>query len=198
MADLAALMLLAAAATAPAPPPAGAAIAPLLAGTQGQWCGRLEYRDYQSDSWEGLPMAVAITAQPDGVTLIRSAAFDDGPRVGLVWITGIEQLDLATGRRAYASVRKGKPLVSGSQQLALTGPPDDPLHWQLTASETEIDGNAPALIRETTTRDGDQLASLKEVANPAEASPAWKPRNRTRLVRYSGAANQWPRACFAP
>ncbi|MBS0255918.1 MAG: hypothetical protein JSS36_12120 [Proteobacteria bacterium] len=186
-----ALALLAAAAT-PAP---GTAIAPLLAGTAGQWCGRLEYRDYQSDRWEGLPMATAITAQPDGVTMVRLSAFDDGPKVGLVWITGLEQFDPASGKLSYASARKGKAFATGSQQLdpgALT----DATHWQLIASEREIDGNAPALIRQTITRDGDRLTTLKEVADPAAATPAWKPRNRTVLMRYAGAADQWPRACF--
>ena len=168
-----------------------------LAGTAGQWCGRLEYRDYQSDSWEGLPMATEIRAQPDGVTLIRSSAFDDGPKVGLVWITGIEQLDPATGTLSYASARKGKRFASGTQQLAPAAA-TDATHWQLTTTEREVDGTAVALIRQTITRDGDQLTTLKEVADPAAATPAWKPRNRTVLVRTTGATTQWPRACFKP
>lgn len=188
-----ALALLAAAAVAPA----GGDMAAQLAGTAGQWCGRLEYRDYQSDRWEGLPMATEIRTQPDGVTLIRSSAFDDGPKVGLVWITGLEQLDPATSTLSYASARKGKRFASGSQQLAPVAA-SDASHWQLTASEREIDGQAPALIRQTITRDGDQLTTLKEVADPAAATPAWKPRNRTALVRYTGAPDQWPRVCFKP
>ncbi len=49
-------------AQASAPPPLTAAA--LLAGTAGQWCGSLEYRDYQSNKWVGLPMAVRVVAQP--------------------------------------------------------------------------------------------------------------------------------------
>jgi hypothetical protein len=69
--------------------------AALLVGTAGQWQGELQYRDYQSNQWQGLPMKVAIVAQPDGVTLVRTASYDDWPQTGIVYITTVSQLDPA-------------------------------------------------------------------------------------------------------
>lgn len=62
--------------------------------------GELQYRDYQSKKWEGLPVNVKVKVQShdDGVTVVRTAAFDDGPKTGRVYITTITQLDPATGR----------------------------------------------------------------------------------------------------
>lgn len=180
-------------AVAPAP---DTGLASLLAGTAGQWCGRLEYRDYQTDQWVGLPMASAVTVQPDGLTLVRASVFDDGPKVGLVWIIGTEQLDPATGEVHYASLRRGKPVSTGVQSLSTPVAPADSTHWQVVARESETDGGTPSVARETTTRDGDRLTTLKDVAPVGPGEPAWKRRNRTTLTRApAGAA--WPQACFA-
>ena len=56
----------------------------MIASQVGEWTGKLEYRDYQADRWFGLPMRVSVTDGGDGVTQIRVADFDDGPRVGVV------------------------------------------------------------------------------------------------------------------
>lgn len=187
---IAALLLLAAA------PSTDTGIAGLLAGTAGDWCGRLEYRDYKTDTWEGLPMATRIAVQPDGLTLVRTSAFDDGPKVGIVWIIGLEQFDPATGKLHYASLRRGKPVANGEQVLSSPAAPVDPLHWQVVARETVTDGPAPADARETLSRDGDRLTTLKEVAPAGSPMPTWKPRNRTALTKAPVGAT-WPQACFA-
>lgn len=161
-------------------------LAALLAGTAGDWRGELQYRDYQSNTWQGLPMQVSVAVQPDHVTVIRTAAFDDGPQTGIVYITTISQLDPASGQQSYAVFRKGRAAEAGSTQLTLAAPPRGATHWSIVATETRRDGDSPAQVRETTTRDGAQLVTLKEV-NPADdGKDDWLPRNRTVLTLVGG------------
>ena len=75
------IALLAAAALAA---PAAPVTVPLTVATArqslvGEWRGKLEYRDYQADKWFGLPVEVSVRDGGDGVTMIRTADFDDGP-----------------------------------------------------------------------------------------------------------------------
>lgn len=155
----------------------------VLAATAGSWTGKLQYRDYGTNQWEGLPVKVRIAAQPDGVTLVRSAAFDDGPKVGTVWITTISQFDPARGSEAYASFRKGRELDTGTRTVAFAAPPRDQTHWTLITLETRTDGDSQAQVRETTTRDGASMITLKEVNPLDDGKDEWLPRNRTVLMR---------------
>jgi hypothetical protein len=157
-------------------------IASLLAGTAGRWQGELQYRDYQSNKWEGLPVKVTIVAQPDGVTTVRTAEFDDGPKVGAVWITTLSTVDPATGKESYASARKGKPFESGAAQLTLASPPRDGTHWTIIATETRNDGDGMAKVRETTVRDGARMTTQKDVDLVGDGKDEWLPRNRTVLT----------------
>ena len=157
--------------------------ADLLAATQGQWQGELQYRDYQSNKWEGLPVKVSIVSQPDGVTTVRTAAFDDGPKTGTVWITTLVQVDPKAGRVAYVAARKGRALDSGSAALTLVAPAKDARHWTLIETELRQDGNGMAQVRETTTRAGDRMITLKEVNPVDDGKDEWLPRNRTVLTR---------------
>lgn len=158
----------------------------LLAGTSGNWRGELQYRDYQSNTWQGLPMQVTVAMQPDHVTVIRTAAFDDGPQTGIVYITTISQLDPVSGQQSYAVFRKGRAAESGAALLVLAGPPRDATHWSIVATESRRDGDSMAQLRETTTRDGGQLVTVKEV-NPADdGKDEWLPRNRTVLTLVGG------------
>ncbi|MGB7656002.1 MAG: hypothetical protein WBL74_11030 [Novosphingobium sp.] len=158
-------------------------ISQVLAATAGNWTGKLQYRDYGTNQWEGLPVKIRIAVQPDGVTLVRSAAFDDGPKVGTVWITTISQFDPARGSESYASFRKGRELDTGTRTVAFAEPPRDQTHWTMVTLETRIDGNSPAQVRETTTRDGASMITLKEVNPLDDDKDEWLPRNRTVLVR---------------
>ena len=164
-------------AAAPTPP----SLAELLAATAGDWQGELQYRDYQSDKWEGLPVKVKVQAQGDGVTVVRTAAFDDGPKTGIVYITTVTQLDPATGRESYAAFRKNREPDSGTAQLLLGSGPRDLTHWTIITTETRKDGDSLALVRETTTRDGTSLVTLKEVDPVDDGVDGWLPRNRTVL-----------------
>ncbi len=161
--------------------PGRVSICALLTQTAGEWSGQLQYRDYQSNQWEGLPVKVRIAVQPDGVTMIRTAEFDDGPQTGLVWITTISQLDTAGKIESYAQFRKGRAVDSGTAELTMPSPARDPQHWTIVATQTRRDGNGMAQVRETTTRDGANMVTLKEVNPLDDGKDEWLPRNRLIL-----------------
>lgn len=158
-------------------------VSPLLAATAGRWNGELQYRDYENNTWQGLPMTVRIAVQPDSLTLIRTAAFDDGPQSGTVWITTVSQFDPASSSEAYAGFRKGREIDSGKRTLSLAGTPRDATHWTMVALETRKDGDSLAQVRETTTRDGSAMMTVKEVNPLDDGKDEWLPRNRTILKR---------------
>lgn len=160
-------------------------VSPLLAATAGRWTGALQYRDYGNNTWQGLPMTVRIAVQPDGLTMIRTAAFDDGPQTGTVWITTVSQFDPASSSEAYAGFRKGREIDSGKRALSLAGTPRDATHWTMVALETRKDGDSLAQVRETTTRDGSAMMTVKEVNPLDDGKDEWLPRNRTILKRTS-------------
>jgi hypothetical protein len=164
-------------------PPAALSVGSVLNATAGNWTGELQYRDYQSNKWEGLPVKVKIAVQPDGVTMIRTAEFDDGPQTGLVWITTVTQLDSAERNQSYVSFRKGRAVDTGTVTLTMPIPPRDADHWTLVAVETRKDGDSMAEVRETTTRDGDAMVTLKEVNPLNDGKDEWLPRNRLILKR---------------
>ena len=180
----AALLLTCAAASAPAI--AQEAQTPTLAdvrnGLVGQWSGELQYRDYQSDQWVGIPMAVTVEAVGDGVTLIRRAVFDDGPRRGAVYITSLEMLAADGAGEVSTSFRAGNEPEIGKFQLSLASV-SDLEHWTVVASAEGSDDDRPARIRETTTRDGANMTTLKEVDFTDDAEETWLQRNRTVLQR---------------
>ena len=152
------------------------------ASTAGVWRGELQYRDYQSDKWVGIPVSVTIEPIGDGVTLLRRAVFDDGPARGAVYITTLEMLG-EDGMTEYAtSFRAGREPDVGSARLAVTQA-RDASQWTVVATRTGSDDDRPANIRETLTRVGDTLTSLKEVDFTDDASEAWLQRNRTVLTK---------------
>lgn len=157
--------------------------ATLLAQTAGHWTGELQYRDYQSDRWLGLPLEVDVVAQPDGVTTVRTARYDDGPKTGMVWITTVAQVDMAAMRQSYASFRRQRAMDTGVATLSMPAAAKDATHWTIVTLETRIDGDAMARVRETITRDGASMTTLKEVDPVDDGKSAWLPRNRTVLTR---------------
>lgn len=161
-------------------------IAALRLTTAGAWEGKLEYRDYQADRWFGIPMKVRIEDGGDGVTLIRKADFDDGPRVGNVRITTVELLDAATGKETSASFRKGRETSLETSTLRLAGPAIDATHWTMIAEADGRDDDRPARLRVTTVRDGDRMTTLKEVDFLDDAAETWIQRNRSTLTRVGG------------
>lgn len=165
------------------PAPADLSIIAIQRATAGQWQGQLEYRDYQADRWFGIPMQVSIEDQGDGATIIRKADFDDGPRVGNVRITSISLFSADGSRESVATFRKGREPDLSAYALAMPVPAIDVAHWTIVATVTATDDDRPALLRETTTRDGNVMTTLKEVDFLDDAGEAWIARNRTTLTR---------------
>ena len=182
------IALLAALATIAAPPaPASPRIAaPLtVAGARqslvGRWQGKLEYRDYQADKWFGLPVKVDVREGGDGVTLIRTADFDDGPKTGIVRITSVSMLDGAA--ETTATFRKARKPELSTATLTLGAASNDSTHWTLTETEAGTDDDRPATLRLTTVRDGGKMVTLKEVDFTDDTKTEWLVRNRTTLER---------------
>ena len=149
----------------------------------GHWTGKLEYRDYQANQWFGLPVKIDIRDGGDGVTLIRTADFDDGPQTGIVRITTVSMLDGAN--ETSATFRKGRKPELGTAALALAPASRDATHWTFVETETATDDDRPATLRLTTVRDGDHLVTLKEVDFTDDKAETWLQRNRTTLDRVA-------------
>ena len=181
---LAAIVVLAALPALPAhaavPPPSPAA---LDAGLAGKWQGALGYRDYQSNRLEEIPVATEIRALPDGVTVVRISAFNDGPKAGTVYITSVGLHDAATSQVTSATFRKGRAVETETETLAVDAFADA-THWTLRSEAEASDDNKPARLRVTTVRDGDTLVATKDV-RPLDGGGEWQFRNRTRLKRIA-------------
>lgn len=169
-----------------ASPDKGTQAAALLAETAGRWQGELQYRDYQSNTWQGLPMTVTIVAQPDAVTTVRTAQFDDGPKTGIVTITTVNAVDPVAATLSYAAFRRSRPTDTGVEQIDTVEPGPDATRWTIVTTEKRTDGDQVAQVRETTTRDGATLTTLKEVNPVDDGKDIWLPRNRSVLRRIGG------------
>lgn len=157
-------------------------LAEARASTAGAWEGQLQYLDYSSGKWEGIPVSVTVTIEGDRNTLLRRSVFDDGPRVGNVFITSLSMLG-ADGVTEYNSgFRAGRTPWLEAATLSLAAA-TDAAHWTIVALREAEDDNRPARIRETTTRDGASLVTLKEVDFLDDAGEEWFSRNRTVLTQ---------------
>lgn len=149
----------------------------------GEWRAELQYRDYQSDRWVGIPYTASVAMAGDGVTQVRTSAYDDGPARGTVWITHVGML-APDGTTEYAAAfRADRPAEIGTMKLRLgtpaAGKAFDAANWVIVAETDGKDDNRPARIRETTTRAGDTVTTLKEVDFTDDAKAEWLARNRT-------------------
>lgn len=160
-------------------------LAQARASTAGAWAGELQYLDYQSGEWQGIPVTVTVTLEGDGNTLTRRAAFDDGPKVGLVTITSLAMLGKDGTTEYSTSFRTGRTPELGSDTLTLAAAKDAE-HWTILATRDASDDNRPARIREITTREGAKMITLKEVDFLDEPGEQWFSRNRTVLERAGG------------
>lgn len=150
----------------------------------GQWQGKLEYRDYRADRWFGLPVTVDVRDGGDGVTLIRVADFDDGPATGTVRITTASMMTPDGAGESSVSFRKGQqPELTTSRLRLASG--TAPNRWVIVSELEGRDNDRPARIRETTTRAGDAIVTMKEVDYSDDQSEDWLVRNRTTLTRLA-------------
>jgi len=157
-------------------------LAEARASLAGAWEGQLQYRDYSSGEWQGIPMTVTVSLEGDGNTITRRATFDDGPRVGNVFITALEMLGPDGTTEFATAFRAGREPELGKATLTLAAA-TDAAHWTIRAIEEGTDDDRPARIRLTTTRDGASLTTLKEVDFLDDAAEEWLTRNRTVLTQ---------------
>lgn len=153
------------------------------ASLNGKWVGTLEYLDYTADKWFGIPVTTQIEDQGDKATTIRKSDFDDGPKVGMVRITSVELFDEAASTLTVGTFRKGRAVDVTTSKLSIKDPPGSAESWVLIDEVLGKDNNRPALLRVTTTRDGDKLETLKEIDFQDDEKSEWITRNRTRLKR---------------
>lgn len=151
----------------------------------GQWQGKLEYLDYRAGKWFGIPVKTVIEDQGDGATTIRRSDFDDGPTTGIVRITTVELFDPAKAAVTVGTFRKGRSVDVSTYTARLVGAPRDATRWTVVEETKGSDDNRPAMLRLTTTRNGDALETLKEVDFLDDEKVVWLTRNRTRLTRRS-------------
>lgn len=177
-----ATLLLAAWAAAPIPAKPAIDVGAARASLAGSWVGRLEYLDYTANKWFGIPTKITIEDQGDGATTIRKSDFDDGPKAGNVRITSIELFDSEKGSVNVGTFRKGKTPDISNYIVRLEGPAADATHWTMVEEASAQDDNRPAILRITTTRDGDNLVALKQVDFQDDDKIEWLSRNRTVLT----------------
>lgn len=152
----------------------------------GRWQGQLEYRDYQANRWFGIPVTIEVELIDDGATVIRKASFDDG-NSGTVYITIVSML-APDGKTEYVgSFRADRPAELGRLSLRFAdtkkGEAADATHWTVIAESDGKDDDRPAKIRETTTRNGTELVTLKEVDFSDDDKEEWLQRNRTVMKK---------------
>jgi hypothetical protein len=152
----------------------------------GNWEGRLEYLDYSANEWFGIPVKTRIEDQGDGATMIRKSDFDDGPVTGMVRITSVELFDPAASTVSTGTFRKGRTAEIMTYKVRMEGLAKDAAHWTMIEETTATDNKRPAMLRLTTTRNGDQLETLKEVDFQDDDKVEWMSRNRTRLTQVGG------------
>ncbi len=147
----------------------------------GKWTGALGYRDYQTNELFELPVKTEIMAVPDGVTVVRTSNYDDGPQTGIVYITSTSFFDTA-GTVKTTIARKGKPFEVLTDRVSVTAY-TDPVHWTVTYQRTGTDGGSAARVRTTEVRDGDTVVAKKDVMLLRAAKKEWQFRNQLTLVR---------------
>ena len=149
----------------------------------GRWQGKLEYRDYKANRWFGLPVNVEVRDGGDGVTLIRTADYDDGPTTGNVRITTVTILGADGTEETSATFRKGRAAELMTAKLALGAASTSNNNWTIIETSDGKDDDRPATLRLTTTLTGSKLVTLKEVDFTDDVKTEWLVRNRTTLER---------------
>ncbi|MEM1131866.1 MAG: MliC family protein [Pseudomonadota bacterium] len=154
----------------------------------GRWNGKLEYRDYQSDQWFPIPMQMTVEQLPDPMTFLALAAFDDGAG-GFVRTSTMTMLANEGKTEYLTQFRAGRvPDVYANTLQVVTA--SDDTHWTIIATREGMDDDRPAMIKETSVRDGDTMTTLKEVHFIDNSdSDDWLVRNRITLI-YSGAETE--------
>ncbi|MFN3807539.1 hypothetical protein [Asticcacaulis sp.] len=153
-----------------------------LLSLQGEWTGALEYRDYQSDQWFGLPVSRTVTLLEDKATVLETSRYDDGPKTGIVYIYSLSAFEPDGKTLTSASFRKGKPASEDRETVSLArGATAD--NWTLYFESTATDDERPARIRVTMTYKDNAYTTLKEIDFTDDATETWVTRNRSHMKR---------------
>ena len=158
-------------------------VAAARASLNGHWAGTLEYLDYSANEWFGIPVKTYIEDQGDNATSIRRSDFDDGPSTGNVRITSVELFDATTGTVTIGTFPKGRAVEVSTHNVRMTHQAQDATYWTIIEEVLSKDNNRPALLRYTTTRNGDKVETIKQIDFQDDATDEWISRNRTRLTR---------------
>ena len=151
------------------------AAAALLA-LEGEWDGKLTYRDYQSQELESIPVAVSMEALPDGQTMVQRYDYTDpGFQVYITNLIAVKD-GLLTG----ATARAGRAFETYKKDITVTAAIDAASWTAVLTSEMQDDGR-PSQVRETMVRDGDNLTVLKEVDYLDDDKEDWIFRNTITL-----------------
>ncbi|MCK0129471.1 hypothetical protein [Erythrobacter sp. F6033] len=145
-------------------------------GLEGNWQGQLEYRDYQSDTMQAIPMRVEFDTIPDKTTFLQRAEFTDpGFPVRITTLINVAGADTNV-----AISRAGRPFETYTQNARLA-PGAIADSWTITFTRVGEDDNRPAAIREVMTRKAESLTVTKEVDFLDDEAAEWVFRNRVSL-----------------
>lgn len=147
----------------------------------GSWDGALGYRDYQSNELFELPVKTDIRSVPDGVTIVRTSTYDDGPQTGMVWITSTMFFG-KSGTLTTFVARKAREPETITETVRISAY-RDATHWTIVYQRDGLDDEKPALVRTTEVRDGDTVLATKDVMPKSETTKGWQFRNQLRLIR---------------
>ena len=150
-----------------------------LRASTGVWEGELYYLDYQSGQRFPIPLRMEAEMSPDGATLLRRLTYTDpGVKVHAINLLTVDRDD---GRlvEAYFRERRGQYFHHELTAAEFTSE----TRWRIVYEQDGTDDDRPARIRQTLSRDGDRLASTKEVRFLDEEDGAFFLRNGTELQR---------------
>ena len=168
-------------ATRKADPSEDALLARAYAGLAGTWLGSLQYRDYQSDRLEKIPIRMTVEALPVPRAFAHGVVWTD-PGF-LVHAHHVTQLPMTAGGAVRDFfLRDGQSELHDRTLAGLTW--TDRENWRFTLEERGEDDGRPAHIRLTYTREGQCLRVEKTVR--LQDGDAWDFRNRQALCRLPG------------
>jgi hypothetical protein len=147
----------------------------------GQWKGKLEYKDYQSDNWFAIPQNKTVEVLADGVTRFETSVYDDGP-TGQVYIYGLNALEKDGLTLKSSGYRKGRDAYMMSETVTFIGQAK-PGQWIMRFEATATDDERPARLRTTLTYSGNSYTTLKEIDFTDDAAEVWVTRNKSALSR---------------
>ena len=144
---------------------AAAAWASAMAQTEGCWTGELQYRDYQTNELQGIPVEQCVTVSPDGSLIAYDFDFTDpGFQVySKVIVTAGEDHSY---NEAYAS--RGRTEAHNYNVSFFEQESDQ--SWSMIIERFGEDDDTQAHIRHTIERNEDSWTNKKEIRPLGETS----------------------------